>query len=350
VARIRDATRADNGGLLALTATTPMRGDISIRSDRYPDFFRLLDRRGPSHVLVAEEGERIVGCVSVAGVPALIHGEVETIHYLGDLKVHPDHQGTGLAVRLLKSMHRALLAAGADLVVCTAAYGNREVLTFFDGRAGLPAPVPLGVFHIYQLVPSRWRRATPECEAREEPDHPDLYAFYQGHVGRYQFGPVSSPGSLWGARHWVVRRGSTIRAALSLVDTWDARQNVLIRLPRSLGAVVGVLRLLQRIVPIAHVPGPGDPIRTLYVKALACVDGADDAVDALLRQARKSAFDGNYHFVAVGVHEEDPSGRWFAGIPKFTYKSLAFVWGLRRSRDELRRLTEGVPYEDYSLL
>ena len=101
-----------------------------------------------------------------------------------------------------------------------------------------------------------------------------------------------TPGSLEGARHLVARHGGTIRAALSLVDTWDARQNVLIRMPRSLGAVVGALRLLERIVPVAHVPGLGEPIRTLYVKALACVDGDDGAVGRAPRASEESGLRG----------------------------------------------------------
>ncbi len=86
------------------------------------------------------------------------------------------------------------------------------------------------------------------------------------------------------------------------------------------------------------------------MKALACVDGDDGAVGALLGQARKTAFEGGYHFVAAGVHEKDTSSRWFAGVPKITFKSRAFVLGLRRGREELLRLAEGVPYEDYSLV
>src|SRR5512136_1748758 len=117
MAMIREARREDNAGLLALTAVAPMGGAIAVRSDRSPDFFRLLERRGPSRVLVAEEGGTIVGSLSANRVPAYVEGVPEDIHYVGDLKVHPDLRGSGIAAGLLKAMEEDLRAAGADLVL-----------------------------------------------------------------------------------------------------------------------------------------------------------------------------------------------------------------------------------------
>ena len=82
MASIRNATPSDNEGLLWLTSMTPMKGKISIRVDRNPNFFRLLDRRGSSQVLVAEEEGKIVGCISVASAPVHIDGKLESVYYL----------------------------------------------------------------------------------------------------------------------------------------------------------------------------------------------------------------------------------------------------------------------------
>lgn len=350
MAIIREATAPDNDGLLSLAAMTPMSGEISIRSDRYPNFFRLLDRRGRSHVLVAEDNRKIVGCVSATRVPVHVDGKTESVHYLGDLKVHPDYRGTGLAVRLLASMHRHFLAEDADLVVCTAAYGNKDVLPFFDGRAGLPKAVPLGIFKVCQILPSRRRRATADYAVQEEPEHPSLYHLYNDHFRHYQFGPILQPGSLLSARHWVARSGGVDQASLSLVDVGDARQNVLIRLPFVLGILAFLFRFLRRMMPIPDVPEINEPIRILYVKVLACRDGHEDALDLLIQKARNICFDERYHFLAIGVHEKDPLAKRLARYPKFIFKSLGFVVSLKRRNDEVLRLTRRIPYEDYSLV
>lgn len=350
MARFREATRSDNEGLLSLTAMTPMGGRIAVRTDRYPDFFRLLDRRGLSHVLVAEENGKIVGSVSAARVTVFVEEEREPVHFLGDLKVHPDFRKSGLAAGLLKSMHGVLLAEGADLVLSAAAYGNEKVLPFFDGRGGLPRAVPIGIFNVYQLLPSRRRQAAGPYAIREEPEHAGLHRFYDEHFRRYQFGPVFGPGALKDARHWVARSGDEIQASLSLVDVSDSRQNVIIRLPIFLGGLVSLVRAVHHISPVADLPAKNTPIRTLYIKALACREGHEPALARLIQNARNLAFQEGYHFLAVGLHERDPLAVWVARLPKFTFKSMGFLVSLKRGKDELARLTGRVPYEDYSLV
>jgi len=347
---IREATRNDNDGLLSLTASTPMDGTISIRTDRYPDFFRLLDRRGPSRVLVAEEGGEIVGCVSAARVPVHVDGGLDAVHYLGDLKVHPGHRGEGVAASLLKAMHHELRDAGADLVLSTAAYGNGKVMPFFDGLGGLPRAVPAGVFRVYQILPSRRSRVAGPYAIREEPETPEISAFYNEHFRRYQFGPLFGPGTLRDARTWTARSNGDIKASLSLVDYGDARQNVIIRLPFVLGSLVSFLQSVRRFVPVPDVPAKNTPIRMLYIKALALRHGHEAALAGLIEEARCLAFESRHHFLAVGLHESDPMLLRLARLPKFTFKSMLFIVGLKRGNDEITRLTRRVPYEDYSLV
>jgi GNAT superfamily N-acetyltransferase len=348
--RIREATRGDNEGLLSLTALTPMGGEIAIRSDRYPDFFSLLDRRGPSHVLVAEKDGAIVASLSANRVAVYVDEKPESVYYVGDLKVHPGHRKSGLATVLLKAMQRDLHAAGADLILCTAAFGNKRVLSYMEGRAGLPRTVALGVFRVYQFLPLRRPRGGGVYEVREEPEHPEMLELYDDHFRDYQFGPIVGPGTLRDARHWVARSDGKIRASLSLLDVGDSRQNVIIRLPFALRSLVPIVRALRRIVPGPELPAEGTPVRTLYIKALACHPGHERALDPLIREARVLAFKENYHFVAIGLHERDPLGARLARVPKFTFRSLGFVTGLRRGRDELDALTRRIPYEDYSLV
>jgi len=347
---IRPAEASDSEALVRLTSATPMGGEISIRIDRHPDFFRLLDRRGRNHILLAEEDGNIVGCISTAQVMVYVNAKCEEVHYVGDLKIHPDYQRTGLAVRLVKSMHQHLLAAGADLVTFTAAYGNKNVLPFFDGRAGLPRAAAIGIFRVYQVLPSPRLRKLTDYVLEEENGHPDLYALYNEHFRSYQFGPFFAPGSLQETRTWVARSDSRLQAAISLVDVGDAKQNVLLRLPFTLEMLVSLLQILGRIFPIAKFPEKNKAIRILYVKALACRQGHEKALNLLIQKARKVSFDQDYHFLAIGVHEKDPLVRLLGRYPKFTFKSSGFVVSLRGRSDEISASTRLIPYEDFSLI
>jgi predicted N-acetyltransferase YhbS len=347
---IREARRTDNAGLLALTAATPMGGEIAVRSDRAPDFFRLLERRGPSRVLVAEEEGEIVGSVSANRVEVYVEGRPEDVHYVGDLKVHPDHRKSGVATGLLKTMEGDLRAAGADLILCTAAFGNDRIRPYLEGRAGLPRTAALGIFRVYQLTPRRRAGGRGGYEVRMEPEHPDLLRLYNDHFRHYQFGPVVGPGTLRDGRHLVARADGEIQASISLVDVGDSRQNVIVRLPTLLGVLAAAIRAVRPIVPAPDLPRKGVPIRTLYVKALGCRPGHEAALDLLVREARRLAFVEGYHFVTVGLHEKDPLAPRLTKGFKFTFKSLGFVVALRRSPSELEALTRKTPYEDYSLV
>ena len=57
---IREATPEDNNQLLDLTSQTPMQGFLSLRIDRNPDFFSLLELRGASVTLIAEYDKKIL--------------------------------------------------------------------------------------------------------------------------------------------------------------------------------------------------------------------------------------------------------------------------------------------------
>ena len=59
----RLANKSDNIKLLELTSSVSMDGDISLRIDRNPDFFKILELRGESLVVIAEENQKIIGAV-----------------------------------------------------------------------------------------------------------------------------------------------------------------------------------------------------------------------------------------------------------------------------------------------
>ena len=61
----RLANFEDNRQLIELTSSSGMTGEISLRIDRKPDFFGLLNMRGESKVFVAVDHETIIGSICV---------------------------------------------------------------------------------------------------------------------------------------------------------------------------------------------------------------------------------------------------------------------------------------------
>jgi hypothetical protein len=83
----RLATHNDNQQLIELTASSGMPGEISLRIDRKPDFFSLLNMRGETKVFVALEDDKIIGSLCVSLQQVYVGGEIFPFYYVGDLKV-----------------------------------------------------------------------------------------------------------------------------------------------------------------------------------------------------------------------------------------------------------------------
>jgi GNAT superfamily N-acetyltransferase len=104
---IRPAKSADIPGLCALLSEL-----FSIESDFSPDSQKqaeglsllLSDRSGLSAVLVAEEGEEIIGMCSVQTLISTAQGG--PVGLVEDLIVRKDHRGNGIGTRLLSAIFR----------------------------------------------------------------------------------------------------------------------------------------------------------------------------------------------------------------------------------------------------
>ena len=347
---IREALSSDNAGLLALTSLTPMRGRISLRIDRNPDFFRLLHKRGYSKVFIAENNGVIVGCFSASAVETIVNGNREKVFYLADLKVHPLYEGTTLAARLLKRMADYIRTTDADLLFCTAASGNMKVMPLFTGRAGFPVFRYTGTFRVFQLIPLRKDAKSGKFTVTETKVNSEIIRMFNQFFLRYRLSPHWSEESLEGTQTIVAIHEKGIKAAVSLIDTGSLKQNNLSDLPFFLNLILLLIKTINKIVHAVNLPEPGKPLKMIYIKAFAYREDYKDALDLLIRHARKLAFHGGYCFLTVGIHEKDPCSALFKKYPHFTFRSLGFLSGIRGDNEKIDRIIEGVPFEDYSLV
>ena len=358
---IREAVAADNDALLALTRVTPMAGNISLRIDRDPDFFALLQARGESIVFVATCEGKVIGCMSAAIHPAYVGGVAETMAHANDLKVHPLFTGRRLAVRLIAAVENYLRARRIDLSFNLVADGNQRVMALAEGRHGTPVQVMLGRFFVDQLLPSPFRRRSGRYLA-EEPraeDLPEIADILDRSNRERTFAPPvvvadlvartesTEPGLF--RKTLVVRDQGRVIATLTIEDTQNLRQNVLIGLPASLRFALGMLRMLALPVPRLSIPRIGAPLATLYVRLMACAQGHEAALRPLIAEARVEAFRRRYTFLSVGLHERDPLRCVVAGIPRFTFTSHAMATSLI-TPNRVKILVDQVPYEDFALV
>jgi len=358
---VRAANEADNEGLLALTRVTPMAGTISIRIDRDPDFFALLRLRGEGKVFVAVREREVVGCISAALRTSYVSGIPESVAYIGDMKVHPRFSGTRIALRLIRALEGYLRAIGNDLCFSVVADGNHRAMPLFEGRLGIPRWADLGRFIVDELMPSplKARAEGYRTEGAVSGDLPAITKLLDGVYRLRQFAPRLSEEELEHSfsgsseepfsRHFVARISGRVVATLSLQDTREVKQNVLLDAPVAMRGALGLLRIASAALPGLCVPRLGDSLRLLCARHIACEDGHLSALKCLLAMARAEAFRRRFTFLVIGLHERDPLRSLVQGIPGFTFSSRALATSLTRP-DRLESLARGIPFEDFALV
>jgi hypothetical protein len=347
---IREGTHSDNEGLVQLTSLTPMKGEISIRIDRNPLFFRLLELRGPSFVIVAEIQKKIIGSYSISKAKVYIDGKSETIYYLGDFKVHPDFQKSTVAIRLIKAAYQKLISINADLLFCTVALGNDPVAPFFKGRAFIPPAKNIGTFTIFQIIPSPFISKSRKYCIEEKRFSLPFISFFDNFMKHYQFCPVYTENSFENCTLITASINNELVAAMALADVEDAKQSVLINLSFKFKCIAMLMRGITKLFPVIRMPQINKTARILYIKSFSYKPGYEYALKPMIEKARYLAYRNKYVYINIGIHEKDPAQKTFSKYPHFKFKTIGYVFSLKGSENKINSIIEGVPFEDYSLV
>ncbi len=160
----RPAVPADNAGLIALAEACPMEGEISLCVNRSPDFFALSRLEGKQwRVAVVDAADgTLAGCIGIAERRAYLQGAERQVMYVGDLKVHPDHRGSGAGEALIRHAWQACREIGGDDVptLITVLGGNAAMERRAEGLRGIPPWTRFARLKAHS-VSLLWKRKVP---------------------------------------------------------------------------------------------------------------------------------------------------------------------------------------------
>ncbi len=319
--RIREAALDDNERLIELVRRCPMKGQLQVYLDRYPDFFAMTRLQGDrSYIYVAEDmrGD-LVGSVVLIERQEHWHGQLVKVLHIGDLRSHPAWRGTRIAAKFVEIYRTKLLQESYH-------HGSAEIM---EGNA---APVKAqrllgdeirvcydGVLDLYQLLPVWSYRPSRQYHYRQaQPE--DLTSIaallrnnYQGSSGAPEFTEeylarsTDQHGSFSLANIWLAENDQgEILACLGTWDQKNLRRTVAVRLSRFFRLVVRLLAWLGAIWKLPPTPVEGRPLRFLYLRWPACRPDSISALRNLVRLVMREVRQQNEHqFVAVGFHEKD---------------------------------------------
>jgi hypothetical protein len=346
----RLATNDDNQQLIELTSDSGMAGDIALRIDRKPDFFKLLNMRGESKVFVAVDGDQIVGSVCVSKEDVYVGGQIYPLQYLGDFKIAEPYRNKFIGFRLCKLLEKHVLDIGADLAFLNYAKGNTKPIRFFGNRPNIPDFESLGVFNIHQFIGKKKKAFHPKYEVISNKVTEDLLTFLNIHYRNYELGNVITPDKLEGSTVFTVQENGKIIAALCLLDTMNVKQNVVTEVSWKMKYLLKILNSLNSVLGLSKMPELNKPVSMIYIKYLAVQNNEKQLVRILIGHARNIAYEKSYSFVSVGLHEKDPLNKCLSGIFKMTFNSVGMVLSLKNNKKLIEKVKQGIPFADYSVV
>lgn len=346
----RIATLDDNQQLIDLTAASGMKGDISLRIDRQPNFFKLLEMRGESIVFVAVDKDVIIGCICASLQEVTINKQVFPMQYIGDFKVLESYRNKGVGLNLCNHLGDYVLATAVDIAFLNFSKGNNKPLSFFKDRPNIPDFENIGVFNIIQFIGKRRKSIHPKFKIEETSVTDELLQFLNDYHRNYELGSVITKEKLEGTTNFIIRNDFKIIAVISLIDTMSVKQNVVTHISWKLKYLLQLINLFKNSLGISKMPLLNEPVKMIYVKYLAVIDNERGMVKELINYARNIVFQKEYSFVSIGLHEKDPLNHCFKGLLKLTFNSVGMLLNIKNNETIMQNVKQGIPFEDYSLV
>jgi len=346
----RLATPEDNEQLICLTAATGMAGNIGLRIDRKPDFFKLLELRGETKVFVALDHDKIIGCLCVSLQQVYVGGQLYPLQYIGDLKVLQTYRNQGIGLQLCNEMANYVIAFGADLAFLNVSKGNNKPVSFFKNRPSVPDFDNIGLFNIYQFFGKKKKTVDARYKIESTGSTDELLQFLDAHYSKYELGTLINKEKLNGLEHFVIRDSGKIVAAMCLMDTMPIKQNIVTSLSWKVKWLLRLLNLYNGVAGNSKMPMLNEPVRMIYIRWLAVDEQNKALVRLLIDHARNIAYERKYSFASIGLHEKDPMGNCFGRIFKLTFHSVGMLLSIKNNRELIERVKQGIPFEDYSLV
>ena len=327
---VRRAGRQDNDAILEFMRQQSMQAGLSVRFERSPDYFALLEAHSPDHLtwLAFDRGE-IVAIASVVVREAYIDRSVRKVAYLADLRQLPRRGIAGLwrrfALLVLAEVRRQY---GAEFAFFSILRDNKLArASILDSKIGSE----LGVRHLraYSTVSIvgrlPWggsRRRNLTVSRAQVADSEALRSFIDDSCRQLQFAPVFDDGTWrrrtegwpdFGIGDFLIARdaGGEISGCLApwdasrinriVIDTLPARAELLRR-------AANAMTLVTRRPRIGT--GPDSQLPDLQLTHLHVKQRDPDVLAALLAVAHREAMrTRRYATLSFCIYDDDPLWR-----------------------------------------
>jgi hypothetical protein len=364
------ATADDEAELREVLSSTPMNGQISISFAREPDFFAATPVDGKLvQIVVGRDVEQgcIVGMGSRTAGPRYVNEQLNTVGYLGGLRLLPQYRGQGgLIARGYRFLRRLHSDQAVPYYLTTIASDNAVALqTIAVGRAGLPTYHPLGDYVTISLNPaaaSRIDRNSSRISTRLATidDREQIIAFLNARGPRRQFFPAYEAADLFQEQGWLQGlQPHDVMLAFrgdQLVGTWGAwdqrpfKQTIIHSYDKWLTLARPAYNVVAELRNRAALPTPGSVVTARYGAMLVVAEDDAEVCRRLMGAMSRELLHRGDRLVFLGMHASDPLlsiARAVGGREYVTHLYLVF-WP--DQPPDLDGLTQRIPYLELGCL
>lgn len=328
----REATLADEAAIEKLMCEIPMGENIRVTLRRDGGYFTgsSVQSETPSvHGLFNENG-RALGLYAAGKRRVWIDGEIKTVRYLSDLRLHPKARGMRWLFRGYRRLGEEMRDEFAQSMILT---DNRAALTLLtSGRAGLPKYHAAGEYLSYFFGPQKKWRARTKSEFRKasQAELPAMQELYDEQAQRFQFAPVLDFSTFENSSYFAGLRLEDVYLAFddgklqAMLGVWDqsAYKQLVVE---SYSRIYRFLRPVSRLLRGISLPKVGQRIHLKTITMPTCrVDRLDELLD-LIQWARSEQ--ENETVLMLGLDAKDPRVAMMKKIRGATERGRHFLVG-----------------------
>ena len=303
---IRPYQTTDDAALIKL-CNIPVSGDLVLALERSPSYIAgsKIQTRKPQVYVCEDEKIGAVGVFNIGTRPAFVNEKMADVHYLCDLRIHPDFQNGSLFLRILRFVASLNLNWNVLAAMTVVFADNQLMVEMIQKQAkknitGLPLYHQVATITSFLFSSKNTFKSPPDYLIRraessdlEAMDH--LREQEQKHLAYAPFESMSSNDQSYNqglsVQNYLIisekSDPSTILGFMALWDTSAIKTTRIIRYPFYLKALKAILPLLS-FLPLPILPKGGGLLKTLYLHDIVIKDRSEPLFSALLSHICKT--------------------------------------------------------------
>ena len=332
---VREAEPRDDTALLRIESLSAQ-GDKIRLADERTSFFHRADKFERPIIMVGEDERTgaIRGVIAAAIIKVRVDGCYRTGAYVFDLRNNAE-TSSGLSRALFfiwKKLEARLLDEGVEFLYGLVKEDNARSL----GIAMRLGATPRGEKKFITQPVVRRMAVRKQVQVAQDIDPLQDRARLEIHYKDHHLWPAMDDWDLLKRTYdnCVVAQLTCGRASVKLWDLSKEASQRVIKMPRTYEIAGHITRVLERLLPIPHIPKLGEEVRTWF--AVDVIGGNSPAeLNAVMAQANNMARDAGAHYLIAAVDTGDPESRMLrpSPLPPLRYKVMVLdyrpVPGLR---------------------